>query len=189
MEQRELFYLEYKGLYFASMYTTVIHNLSYLTYELDNILGKDNYKLHTSPINIPDLVEYVSPLKSYDYFHKFHDILDIHNSLSILLQDNIPNKKQFEDYCKELNDNHMIRLSICTEKISQIIYLPYDYSTADFISIHSLLSKTITFRKTLYTSFLSEILGSNINENTDACLSIGEERISIRIVKKLVSNG
>ena len=188
MEQRELFYLEYKGLYFASMYTTVIHNLSYLTYRLDNILGKDNYKLHTSPNNIPDLVEYVSPLKSYDYFHKFHVILDIHNSLSILLQDNIPNKKQFEDYCKELNDNHMIRLSIRTEKISQII-LPYDYSTADFISIHSLLSKTITFRKTLYTSFLSEILGSNINENTDACLSIGEERISIRVVKKLVSNG
>ena len=189
MEQRELFYLEYKGLYFASMYTTVIHNLRYLTYRLDNILGKDNYKLHTFPNNIPDLVEYVSPLSSYDYFHKVYVILDIHNSLSILLQGNIPNKKQFEDYCKELNDNHMIRLSICTEKISQIIYLPYDYPTADFISIHSLLSKTITFRKTLYTSFLSEILGNYLNENTNACLSIGEERISIRIVKKLVSNG
>lgn len=188
MEQRELFYLEYKGLYFASMYITVIHNLRYLTYRLDSVLGKDNYKIHISSNNIPDVVDYNSPFKTYDYFYKFNIIKKLHKSLTLLLRGNLPNKKQFEDYCNELKDNHTICITICNEDITYEIYLPYQYSTSDFMVVHSLISKIISIKKSLYTTYLSEVLCDSLNESTNACLFIGNERITIRVSPKAISN-
>lgn len=181
-ETYKVFYIEYKGLYFACMYNIEIQSYAHLSYRLDNMLGKDNYKVHTSTSNVPEIVEYTSPFKAYNYFYNLKKLSELHTSLSILQRGINPSKKQFEDYCKELNSDHIIQVTINTENASAIIYLPYKYTSADFISVHTIASNMITYQTTLYTRFLSEVLGKEAIVN--ASISIDDNKISVHVLPK-----
>lgn len=184
-EDYELFYLEYKGLHFALMY--ISEGIVSLKYRLDNILGEDNYVVHTFPYNTPEPVDCKLPFKRSNSIYHIKKIVEIHESLTLLQSGYMPNKKQFEDYCNELSSNHIICIEVYTAVTHAKIYLPYNYTISDLLSVQHILTRDTTFSKTLYTTYLKEVLGNTLSTDTLSTLSSKDERLIVSVIPKQLS--